>query len=285
MTTPASSSSTKAKANGTPEAPPPPEWLSWPTERQAAKSLSTSNTQLRAIVEKLGLSPVKAYDGSNRYSPTLIAEVQRVLVVAEEVADDDDAPAVVSTERTVVHELIGMVREQRAHIQSLMGLVTGPMTKMLETYDRHHERSEARIATLEGARDEAQRLRSEMLDDQEARSLLKQEMTGKLERRKEMFEEFKKKLPGILDAVETGLASTLGFKAGVDVEKAKAGVALLQSLDPAQLAVLVDPSMTILNAEQRALVRKILGLADEAKSSNEAKASESEPKPTTEKEK
>jgi hypothetical protein len=276
VTTPATSSS--KKPNGAAAPPPPadasPEWLTWPTERQAAKRLGTSNTQLRAICSRLGLEPVRAFDNSNRYSPALIAEVERVLVVAEEDADGDDNPGTV-TETTVTRELVAMLRDQRQHNQQLLTLIVGPMTKVLDSYNAHQERSEARIARLEKQVDEANAHRAQTLEDQEARELAKKEINDKLDRRRELFGVVKGRLPSILQAIEASVSG------GVSAEKMTAAAALLKSLDPAQLSVLVDPNITILKPEQRALVRKILGLAEEAKPSEEAKASE----PPTETEK
>jgi hypothetical protein len=270
--------SSSASKNGA-AAEPPAEWATWPTERQAAKQLRTSNTQLRSTCAKLGLAPVKAFDGSNRYSPDLIAEVERVLRVAEELADDEDAPPVVPTEALIMRELVAQNREQRAHIEKLLGLIVGPMTKVLESYDKHNERSERRIADLEKSRDEANEARSKELDDAQARELVRQAEVDKLERRKQLFGVVKERLPSILEAIETSLG--LGI-AGASREKVQAASELLRSLDPAQLAVLLDPSMTILKPEQRAWIRKMLGLEPESDPKSDAAA---DPATTTEKEK
>lgn len=261
----ATSSSASKATNGAAEASP--EWATWPTERQAAKQLGTSNTALRSTVAKLGLAPVKAFDGSNRYSPDLLAEVERVLRVAEELVEDDDvAPAPVPTEAVLLRELVAVTREQRGHIERLLGLVVGPMARMLETYDRHQERSEARIAVLEKSRDEANELRSKELDDAQARELVRQGEADKLERRKQLFGVVKDRLPSILEAVETSFGLGLPPR-----EKLQAAGELLRSLDREQIAVLIDPSLTILKPEQRALIRKMLGLEPEPVAGEETK--------------
>ena len=237
---------------------PSQDWATWPTERQAAKQLGTSQTQLRATIGKLGLSPVKLFDGSNRYPPELVAELERVFRVAEQLVEDEEAPAPVPTETLVMRELVAINRDQRTHIEKLLGLLTGPMAKILESYDKHQERSERRIAELERGRDEAQASRTKDLDDAQARELVRQAEADKLERRRELFGVVKARLPSILEAVETSFGLGVGSR-----EKMEAAGELLRSLSPEQTSVLLDPAFTILRPEQRGAIRKMLGLEPE----------------------
>ena len=234
---------------------PPPEWMKWLTERGAAKQMGTSQSYLRRLLVRAELEPFRAPDGTNRYSPALIATASKLAETVQELADDDDAPATApkANEQGLLYTMSQALKQARDHEARLLNIICGPVERMLSHYDEHQARLEARLGTLESARDASQKAREEQLAEMHDRELETAIVKSSLERKDKLFGQLEKRMPLIFDKLEQS------FLLGNKNVSAATGATLgfLKTLEPVQVMALLNPDVTILTPEQQALVRKI----------------------------
>lgn len=145
------------------------------------------------------------------------------------------------------------------HVERMVVLLEKPMhTGMLElrrTVADLRDQLEAAYEKLERAnssREEMIRAREALLSEQAARDIAARESAAKDDRKKQMFDIFAKRMPGVLDS----LGKTLGI-GKADQAKIDAVIGLANDLDPAVLVGLVEGGL--LNDKQAAYVEIILG--------------------------
>lgn len=97
-------------------------WRDWPTENATARSYGLFTSQLRRIVKKHALAPLKAPDLTLRYSPHLVSQLEQILrkdgVPTDDAVDDedDDTPRIrTSGKKASESELVAALRLSNEH--------------------------------------------------------------------------------------------------------------------------------------------------------------------------
>jgi hypothetical protein len=113
------------QTNGKASAPAPDVWQTWLVERAVARKLGVSQTYLRRCVGRLGFQAqsqtYRAADGTLRYDPVLVAALERLLSVTDEMVDDEDSPDQKSdaakNERDVLGHALGLLKQSHTHLE------------------------------------------------------------------------------------------------------------------------------------------------------------------------
>lgn len=237
-------------------AEPSAPWLTWKTERGAAKELGTSSTYVRRLCDRLALDAFRAPDGTNRYSPELIAQIRKHIDTANELAEDVDLPAASDkpiAEGDLLKALSDSLKHAQAHESRLINIICGPVERMLANYDGLLERLQARNSELELARDQSQREREESIERMHERELETAIVKSSLERKDKLFGQLEQRMPAIFSKLEQSFI--LGDKRVSGATSAT--LEFLKTLDPVQAQALVAPEIPFLTDAQKALVRKI----------------------------
>lgn len=235
------------------------DWASLPVERAVARRIGIANAQLRRLAKTLGVKPYAAPDGTNRYSLDQVEQLRAGQAAVEDLAsgddDEEDAGAAVSTKKGEKHLLsayaYALVQSQQ-HNERLIGIICGPVERILSTYNQHQDRIDKRVAELEKGRDEAVKARSEELQAAHERDQESKVIDAGLKRKEELFSMVAKKLPTALDAAQVAL----GF--GNADELATSTLRFLKSLSMTQLGLLLSEEASVTTPEQRELIKKIM---------------------------
>lgn len=235
------------------------DWQSRMVERAVARRLGIAQAQLRRLAKSLGVEPFAAPDGTKRYSTDQIEQLRAAQAALEELADDEDdeaLPAGKKGERNLVSAYAYALVQAQQHNERLIGIICGPVERILSTYNQHQDRIDRRVAELEKGRDDANQARSIELQAAHDRAQEAKIVDAQIRRKDDLFSMVGAKLPGVLDAVASGL----GLPKQDEITTAT--LDFLKSLNMMQLGLMLSEEAALTTPEQRELIRRVMKAAN-----------------------
>jgi len=227
-----------------------PNWRQWLSRTRCIARLEVNSRQFDKLVDGGDLPPgVHCPDGTKRWDPALIDKLVESLQGGGVSLESGDSSKQQATSMAVATN----------HVERMVVLLEKPIhTAMLElrrTNADLRDELEATRERLERANESREQMiqaREQLLSEQAARDIAARESASRDARKKQMFDIFAQRMPGVLDS----LGKTLGIAKG-DQTKINAVIELANDLDPAVLSGLVEAGLV--NDKQAALIETILG--------------------------
>lgn len=234
--------------------PPTPEdvvWTSWNSSLKAAAMLGISHKRLSQLVATGDLQPYRAPDGTIRFSPD---HLQNAATALAALPDDEPAkePATIAATADHVRATTKALENAISHAESLMKLITEPLSQIQRQQEMLVERLMGRLEALEASRDEMIKSREQYLSEEAERQVIREAFAAQEKRREEVLSMMKEFVPPLKTAVERKFG--LGA-AG----RMKAMSGFLESMDPDFIRGLLDPTNEVLEQEQREMLITALG--------------------------
>ncbi len=231
-----------------------PAWRQWLSRTRCQARMSVNARRFDKLVTEGDLpQPLKCPDGTQRWDAAVIDAFVEAL--EGKVDGSDDTKTAVDLSKASAQQ----VSVSTNHAERLIALLERPikdaMANLRATNMDLRDENESlreRLHLEQQARTDLITAREELLSEQAAREIAARESANKDARKKQMFEIFAARAPGVLDA----LGKTLGI-AKNDQAKISAVIDLANDLDPAVLEGLV--SAGLVSDKQRALIETILG--------------------------
>lgn len=229
------------------------DWRKWLSKTRAQTRMAVNSRRFEKLVTDGDLPKgINCPDGTTRWDPNVI---DALVAALEGGIGDDDPRAAVDLSKASAQQ----VSVSTNHAERLISLLERPikdaMANLRATNMDLRDENESlreRLHLEQQARTELITAREQLLSEQAAREIAARESANKDARKKQMFEIFAQRAPGVLDA----LGKTLGI-AKNDQQKISAVIDLANDLDPAVLEGLAQAGL--LSDKQLGLVETILG--------------------------
>lgn len=168
-----------------------PEWLGWPTERAAARSLGLYPEQIRRITKKYKLEPFAAPDKTYRYPPIVFEQVVAVVKgpgVPEDEDDNEDddteaapprAKGAPSGKKTAESELTTALRLANEHNREMFKLTAAAQKDCLGILRDALKEQGTELTSLRSTAREATMAREAALNERQTRELMIEEQKRK----------------------------------------------------------------------------------------------------------
>jgi hypothetical protein len=225
-------------ARNTPE-PPSPDWDNWPKLDEAAALIGISGRQLQKWVKTGKAERHQCPDGTFRYDPAHLRELQGL-------ATDEREESEMSAAQ-LVGAMSAYLRTQNTHFESLVKALVDPIKENISSWKDQVIEARKRITELEAQQEQNYKDRERLLSEQQERDLMKQESEAKIKRQDMTLEVLKEQ---VLPAIVTSMKAKSG--------QAQAAVELLQSIEPETIDALLAEEVEFLTKEQKILLRTIL---------------------------
>lgn len=219
--------------------PPSPDWEEWPKLEEAAAIIGISSRQLQKWLKSGKAERHQCPDGTYRYSPKHLAELQGA-------AEEETEEAELSTAQLVT-AMGGYLRTQNDHIKMLVHTIVEPLKANFDGWKAQSEQANARIQTLEAKWLESVLERERLLSEAHERELATKEAEASIRRK-----------DATLDVLKTQVVPAIIKNVQAKNPKAQAAVDLLQTIDPQTIDALLDERVEFLTPEQKAKLRIIL---------------------------
>lgn len=230
------------------------EWRTWPTLNQVATKLDMPAVQLRALVRHKAVPALHCTDSTWRMRPDDV----EALAASFEIESDDAEAGVTSKknikERAEVNLLKGAVdllKQAQDHVQKMVSSLVVPQQKALELLVNYSDTLQKRVAALESNRDELQRQKETLANENTIRDLATNAAKEDEQRKNELWKMLLDRAPHLLGQVEASILE----KHPDHGPKILAARDLVTSLEPAMLVALLEGDL--LTAEQKEKVKII----------------------------
>ncbi len=230
------------------------DWRKWISKTRCQARMSLNARRFEKLVGDGDLPKgLSCPDGTLRWDPSVVDAFVESL--EGNVGADDDTKAQADLSKASAAQVSVSTTHAERLIQLLERPIKDAMANLRQTNMDLRDENESlreRLHIVEDARTALITAREEILSEAAAREIAAKESANKDARKKQMFEIFAARAPGVLDA----LGKTLGI-AKTDQAKITAVIDLANDLDPAVLEGLVAAGLV--NDKQAALIETILG--------------------------
>lgn len=229
----------------------PENWRQWLSRTRCIARLGLNHRQFDKLVEGGDLPPAAdCPDGTKRWDPALIDKLVESL---------EGGGATLETSGDMGKQQASSVAVATNHVERMLVLLEKPLHSAMQALRQtnadlrdENESLRERLALSDESREKMIQAREQLLSEQAARDIAARESAARDDRKKQMFDIFAKRMPGVIDS----LGKTIGI-GKQDQAKVDAVIALANDLDPAVLVALVEGG--IVNDTQAALIEVIVG--------------------------
>lgn len=219
--------------------PPSPDWEEWPKLEEAAQTIGISSRQLQKWLKTGKAERHPCPDGTYRYNPKHLAELQGI-------SEDEIEEAELSTAQLIT-AMGAYLRTQNDHIKMLVHTIVEPLKANFDGWKAQSEQSNARILALEAKWLESILERERLLSEGHERELAAKESEASIRRKDQT-----------LDVLRTQVVPAIVKSVAAKNPKAQAAVELLQTIDSETIDALLQDEVEFLTPDQKAKLRVIL---------------------------